>query len=150
VTAAAAQTPVARRHHFIPTWEGWLDLAKVTDIAACSVVDDAMAGHLCTELIPGASANAVTAHDPRTLSDLPYRGSAECADGGAHNVDAGDLAMLDLENGRAWITPSASASSELAGDLGPSSSWPGRSFGTTASRLALTSATYSRCHFAAY
>ena len=47
-----------------PTWEGWLYLATVIDIASRRVVGYAMADHLRTELVSDALANAVAARDP--------------------------------------------------------------------------------------
>jgi transposase InsO family protein len=49
---------------YIPTWEGWLYLATVLDIASRRVVGFALADHLRTELVAGALANAVAARDP--------------------------------------------------------------------------------------
>jgi hypothetical protein len=50
---------------YIPTWEGWLYLATVIDIASRRVVGYAMAGHLRTELISDALSNAVAARGPQ-------------------------------------------------------------------------------------
>ena len=49
---------------YIRTWEGWLFLATVIDIASRRVVGYAMADHLRTELIADALGNAVAARDP--------------------------------------------------------------------------------------
>jgi transposase InsO family protein len=49
---------------YIRTWEGWLFLATVIDIASRRVVGYAMADHLRTELIFAALGNAVAARDP--------------------------------------------------------------------------------------
>jgi transposase InsO family protein len=49
---------------YIRTWEGWLFLATVIDIASRRVVGYAMAGHLRTELISDALGNAVATRDP--------------------------------------------------------------------------------------
>jgi transposase InsO family protein len=49
---------------YIPTWEGWLYLATVIDIASRRVVGFALADHLRTELVAGALANAVAVRDP--------------------------------------------------------------------------------------
>jgi transposase InsO family protein len=49
---------------YVPTWEGWLFLATVIDIASRRVVGFAMAGHLRTELAADALANAVAARNP--------------------------------------------------------------------------------------
>jgi len=49
---------------YIGTWEGWLYLATVIDIASRRVVGYALADHLRTELVSDALANAVAARDP--------------------------------------------------------------------------------------
>jgi hypothetical protein len=49
---------------YIRTWEGWLFLATVIDIASRRVVGYAMADHLRTSLVADALANAVAARDP--------------------------------------------------------------------------------------
>jgi transposase InsO family protein len=50
---------------YIGTWEGWLYLATVIDIASRRVVGYAMADHLRTELVADALANAVAGRDPQ-------------------------------------------------------------------------------------
>ena len=54
---------------YIRTWEGWLFLATVIDIASRRVVGFALADHLRTELISDALANAVAARDPAPGAD---------------------------------------------------------------------------------
>ena len=49
---------------YISTWEGWLYLATVIDIASRRVVGYAMADHLRTGLVADALGNAVAARDP--------------------------------------------------------------------------------------
>jgi transposase InsO family protein len=49
---------------YVGTWQGWLYLATVIDIASRRVVGYAIADHLRTELVSGALANAVAARDP--------------------------------------------------------------------------------------
>ena len=49
---------------YIGTWEGWLYLATVIDIASRRVVGYALADHLRTELVSAALVNAVAARDP--------------------------------------------------------------------------------------
>jgi transposase InsO family protein len=49
---------------YIGTWEGWLYLATVIDIASRRIVGYALADHLRTELVASALANAVAARDP--------------------------------------------------------------------------------------
>jgi transposase InsO family protein len=50
---------------YIPTWEGWLFLATVIDIASRRIVGWATADHLRTSLITDALANAVATRDPQ-------------------------------------------------------------------------------------
>jgi transposase InsO family protein len=49
---------------YIPTADGWLFLATVIDIASRRVAGYAMAGHLRTELVSAALANALAARGP--------------------------------------------------------------------------------------
>jgi transposase InsO family protein len=49
---------------YIGTWEGWLYLATVIDIASRRIVGYALADHLRTELVLAALANAVAARNP--------------------------------------------------------------------------------------
>jgi transposase InsO family protein len=49
---------------YISTWEGWLYLATVIDIASRRIVGYALADHLRTELVCAALANAVATRDP--------------------------------------------------------------------------------------
>jgi len=49
---------------YIGTWQGWLYLATVIDIASRRVVGYALADHLRTELVSAALANTVAARDP--------------------------------------------------------------------------------------
>ena len=50
---------------YIATWEGWLYLATVIDIASRRVVGYALADHLRTELVSDALSNAVAARTPQ-------------------------------------------------------------------------------------
>ncbi len=50
---------------YIGTWEGWLYLATVIDIASRRIVGYAITDHLRTELVSAALANAVAARDPQ-------------------------------------------------------------------------------------
>jgi putative transposase len=49
---------------YVGTWEGWLYLATVIDIASRRVVGYALADHLRTELVSAALTNAIAARDP--------------------------------------------------------------------------------------
>ena len=56
---------------YIRTWEGWLFLATVIDIASRRVAGYAMADHLRTELVADALGNAVATRDPRPATRPP-------------------------------------------------------------------------------
>jgi putative transposase len=64
VDAAAVNTRWCGDITYIPTWEGWLYLATVIDIASRRVVGFALADHLRTGLVADALTNAVAARDP--------------------------------------------------------------------------------------
>jgi transposase InsO family protein len=64
VNAAAVNTRWCGDSTYLPTWEGWLYLATVIDIASRRVVGFALAEHLRTELVADALTNAVAARDP--------------------------------------------------------------------------------------
>jgi transposase InsO family protein len=64
VDAAAVNTRWCGDITYIWTWEGWLYLATVIDIASRRVVGFALAEHLRTELVADALTNAVAARDP--------------------------------------------------------------------------------------
>jgi transposase InsO family protein len=64
VNAAAVNTRWCGDITYIPTWEGWLYLATVLDIASRRVVGFALAEHLRTELVADALTNAIAARDP--------------------------------------------------------------------------------------
>ncbi len=56
---------------YIPTWEGWLYLATVIDIASRRVVGFAMADHMRTELVSDALHQRPRGPRPRARRDLP-------------------------------------------------------------------------------
>jgi putative transposase len=64
VNAAAGNTRWCGDIASIPTWEGWLYLATVIDIASRRVVGLALTEQLRTELVTDALTNAVAARDP--------------------------------------------------------------------------------------
>ena len=64
VNAAAVNTRWCGDITYIPTWEGWLYLATVIDIASRRIVGFALAEHLRTELVADALTNAIAARDP--------------------------------------------------------------------------------------
>jgi transposase InsO family protein len=73
VNAAAVNTRWCGDITYIPTWEGWLYLATVIDIASRRVVGFALAEHLRTELVADALTNAVAARDPAPGGGVPCR-----------------------------------------------------------------------------
>ena len=64
VDAAAVNTRWCGDITYIWTWEGWLYLATVIDIASRRIVGFAMAEHLRAELACDALTNAIAARDP--------------------------------------------------------------------------------------
>jgi transposase InsO family protein len=64
VDAAAVNTRWCGDITYLPTWEGWLYLATVIDIASRRVVGFALTEQLRTELVADALTNAVAARDP--------------------------------------------------------------------------------------
>ena len=82
VNAAAVNTRWCGDITYIWTWEGWLYLATVLDIASRRVVGFALAEHLRTELVADALANAVAVRDPAPgvvfHSDSEYVGAGCC------------------------------------------------------------------------
>ena len=64
VNAAAVNTRWCGDITYLPTWEGWLYLATVIDIASRRVVGFALAERLRTSLVADALTNAVAARDP--------------------------------------------------------------------------------------
>jgi transposase InsO family protein len=60
----------------ITTWDGWLYLATLIDIASRCVVGFAMADHLRTELVAHALSNAVAARNPEP--DLIFHSDRGC------------------------------------------------------------------------
>ena len=91
VNAAAVNTRWCGDITYIPTWEGWLYLATVIDIASRRVVGFALTEHLRTELVADALTNAVAARDP--APGVVFHSDKGC------QYTSGDYALLagDLE-----------------------------------------------------
>jgi transposase InsO family protein len=113
---------------YIATWEGWLYLATVIDIASRRVVGYAMAGHLRTELIADALSNAVAARDPEP-------GVIFHSDRGCQYTSAAYAALAEQEQvtlsvgrtGQCWDNALAeSFFSSLKGELIDTRAWPTR------------------------
>jgi transposase InsO family protein len=83
---------------YIATWEGWLNLATVIDIASRRVVGFAMADHLRTELIAGALSNAVAARDPEP--GVVFHSDRGCQYTSAAYAELADQCKVTLSVGR--------------------------------------------------
>jgi transposase InsO family protein len=98
VDAAAVNTRWCGDITYIPTWEGWLYLATVIDIASRRVVGFALAQHLRTELVTDALTNAVAARDP--APGVIFHADRGCQyTSGDYATLAGDLEVT-LSSGR--------------------------------------------------
>jgi putative transposase len=128
VDAAAVNTRWCGDITYIPTWEGWLYLATVIDIASRRVVGFALAEHLRTELVADALANAVAARDP--APGVVFHADRGCQyTSGAYATLADDLTVI-LSSGRAgqcWDNALAeSFFASLKGECLDQQSWPTR------------------------
>ncbi len=121
---------------YISTWEGWLYLATVIDIASRRVVGYAMADHLRAELVSGALANAVAARD--RSPGVVFHSDRGCQYTSAAFAElAGDF-NVELSHGRTgqcWDNALAeSFFGSIKGELIDLKPWPTR----TAARHAVT------------
>ena len=128
VNAAAVNTRWCGDITYIPTWEGWLYLATVIDIASRRVVGFALAEHLRTELVAGALTNAVAARDP--ASGVIFHSDKGCQyTSGDYATLADDLAVT-LSTGRTgqcWDNALAeSFFASLKGECLDQQPWPTR------------------------
>ncbi len=119
---------------YIPTWEGWLYLATVLDIASRRVVGFALAEHLRTELVADALGNALAARDPEPglifHSDrgCQYTSAALAAFAAAHRV------RLSVgRTGQCWDNALAeSFFATIKGELLDTQAWSTRAAATRA------------------
>jgi transposase InsO family protein len=113
---------------YIATWEGWLYLATVIDIASRRVVGYALADHLRTELVADALSNAVAARDPEPgVVFHSDRGSQYTS--AAYAALAGDceVVLSVSRTGQCWDNALAeSFFSSLKGELIDTRAWPTR------------------------
>jgi transposase InsO family protein len=113
---------------YIGTWEGWLYLATVIDIASRRVVGYAMADHLRTELIAGALANAVAARDP--APGVVFHSDRGCQYTSAAYAALASHHAVTLSHGRTgqcWDNALAeSFFASLKGELIDLQAWPTR------------------------
>ena len=128
VNAAAISTRWCGDITYLPTWEGWLYLATVIDIASRRVVGLALAEHLRTELVADALTNAVAARDP--APGVVFHADRGCQDtSGDFATLAEDLAVT-LSSGRTgqcWDNALAeSFFASLKGECLDQQPWPTR------------------------
>jgi putative transposase len=113
---------------YIATWEGWLYLATVIDIASRRVVGYALASHLRTELIADALSNAVAARDPEP--GVIFHSDRGCQYTSAAYAALADECQVTLSVGRTgqcWDNALAeSLFSSLKGELIDTRAWPTR------------------------
>jgi transposase InsO family protein len=113
---------------YIATWEGWLYLATVIDIASRRVVGFALADHLRTELVADALANAVAARDPQP--GVIFHSDRGCQYTSAAYAALAEDCQVTLSVGRTgqcWDNALAeSFFSSLKGELTGAQAWPTR------------------------
>jgi transposase InsO family protein len=128
VDAAAVNTRWCGDITYIPSWEGWLYLATVIDIASRRVVGFALAEQLRTELVADALTNAVAARDP--APGVVFHADRGCQyTSGAYATLAEDLTVT-LSSGRTgqcWDNALAeSFFASLKGECLDQQPWPTR------------------------
>jgi transposase InsO family protein len=113
---------------YIATWEGWLYLATVIDIASRRVVGFALADHLRTELVADALANAVAARDPAPgVIFHSDRGCQYTSAAFAHLAQDCQVALSVGRKGQCWDNAVAeSFFASLKGELTDARAWPAR------------------------
>jgi transposase InsO family protein len=111
---------------YIGTWEGWLYLATVIDIASRRVVGFALADHLRTELVSAALSDAVAARDP--AAGVIFHSDRGCQyTSAAFAALAGDCDVtLSLgRTGQCWDNAlSESFFASIKGELLDQQAWP--------------------------
>jgi transposase InsO family protein len=113
---------------YIGTWEGWLYLATVIDIASRRVVGYALADHLRTELVADALANALAARNP--APGVIFHSDRGCQYTSAAFAGLASDCAVTLSHGRAgqcWDNAlSESFFASLKGELIDTRPWPAR------------------------
>jgi transposase InsO family protein len=111
---------------YIGTWEGWLYLATVMDIASRRVVGYALADHLRTSLVADALTNAVAARDP--APGVIFHADRGCQYTSAEFAGLASGYAVDLSHGRTgqcWDNAlSESFFASLKGELIDLQAWP--------------------------
>ena len=128
VNAAAVNTRWCGDITYLPTWDGWLYLATVIDIASRRVVGFALAEHLRTELVADALTNAVAARDP--VPGVIFHSDKGCQyTSGDYTTLAGDLevTLSTGRTGQCWDNALAeSFFASLKGECLDQQPWPTR------------------------
>jgi len=113
---------------YIGTWEGWLYLATVIDIASRRIVGYALADHLRTGLVTAALANAVAARDPEP--GVIFHADRGCQYTSAELAALASGYAVTLSHGRTgqcWDNALAeSFFASLKGELTDTRPWPTR------------------------
>jgi transposase InsO family protein len=113
---------------YIGTWEGWLYLATVIDIASRRVVGYALADHLRTELVSAALVNAVAARGP--APGVIFHADRGCQYTSAEFADLASDCDITLSHGRTgqcWDNAlSESFFASIKGELLDPQAWPTR------------------------
>jgi transposase InsO family protein len=113
---------------YIGTWEGWLYLATVIDIASRRVVGYAIADHLRTELVSAALANAVAARDPKP--GVIFHSDRGCQYTSAEFASLAsdyDVALSHGRTGQCWDNAlSESFFASIKGELLDLQTWPAK------------------------
>ena len=116
----------AAHNTYIGTWEGWLYLATVIDIASRRVVGYALADHLRTSLVADALANAVAARDP--APGVIFHSDRGCQYTSAEFAGLASTYAVGLSHGRTgqcWDNAlSESFFASIKGELIDLQAWP--------------------------
>jgi transposase InsO family protein len=128
VNAAAVNTRWCGDITYLPTWEGWLYLATVIDIASRRVVGFALAERLRTSLVADALTNAVAARDP--VPGVIFHSDKGCqytSGGYATLADDLEVALSTGRTGQCWDNALAeSFFASLKGECLDQLPWPTR------------------------
>jgi putative transposase len=113
---------------YVNTWEGWLYLATVIDIASRRVVGYAIADHLRTDLIADALSNAVVARSPN--DGVIFHSDRGCQYTSAQYAALAEACAVTLSVGRTgqcWDNALAeSFFASLKGECIDQQTWPTR------------------------
>jgi transposase InsO family protein len=118
---------------YVRTWEGWLYLATVIDIASRRVVGYAMADHLRASLVTGALGNALAARGPAP-GVIMHTDSARYTSGQLAQLAEDHQVRLSLgRKGQCWDNALAeSFFATIKGELIDLQPWPTQAAARTA------------------